>query len=71
LSTKKRIAAQHGTSIDACDGGSGSGASPQGKGFFTIEVDPKTPSNSGFTTKYSKALKVTDDDILGLLQRYR
>jgi hypothetical protein len=23
-----------GTSIDACDGGSGSGASPQGKGFF-------------------------------------
>ena len=53
-----------GTSIDACDGGSGSGAEPQSKGFFTIEVDPKTPSNSGFTTKYSKALKVTDNDIL-------
>jgi hypothetical protein len=61
---EKKNCGTDGTSIDACDGGSGSGASPQGKGFFTIEVDPKTPSNSGFTTKYSKALKVTDNDIL-------
>ena len=61
---EKKNCGLDGTSIDACDGGSGSGAEPQSKGFFTIEVDPKTPSNSGFTTKYSKALKVTDDNIL-------
>ena len=61
---EKKNCGLDGTSIDACDGGSGSGAEPQSKGFFTIEVDPKTPSNSGFTTKYSKALKVSDNDIL-------
>lgn len=61
---EKKNCGLDGTSIDACDGGSGRGAEPQSKGFFTIEVDPKTPSNSGFTTKYSKALKVTDDNIL-------
>ena len=61
----KKNCGADGDSIDECSGGEIKNASDvQGKGFFTISVDAKNPSNSGFTTKYSKAINITDDAIL-------
>ncbi len=62
---EKKNCGTDGLSIDACAGGNiNNGEAPQDKGFFTVQINPTNPAASGFTTKYSKAITITDDNIL-------